>query len=177
MHGYISSLVITEVKHVELNQFSDGLNFLGSGKSCCRKVWTEGFGLAANVKMEIPAPVRLLKSSILSSTSFQMDNTFWGVGSAAVEQSRRKDNMVAQGDGNFGPEADPRVPPNQKNGHIIMGFLNICYCSQYLSLNCRNIWPGNFCPTAACYLSPSHLCQALVCPGIFQLIFFFSPPS
>ena len=27
----------------------------------------------------------------------------WGVVSAAVEQSRRKANMVAQGDGKFGP--------------------------------------------------------------------------
>ena len=37
-------------------------------------------------KMEIPILVRSLKSSILSSTSFQMDKTFWGVVSAAVEQ-------------------------------------------------------------------------------------------
>ena len=58
---------------------------------------------AADVKMEIPVLVRSLKSSILSSTSFQMDKTVWGVVSAAVEQSRRKANMVAQGDGKFGP--------------------------------------------------------------------------
>ena len=57
----------------------------------------------ADVKMEIPVLVRSLKSSILSSTSFQMVETFWGVGSAAVGQSRRKANMVAQGDGKFGP--------------------------------------------------------------------------
>ena len=31
-----------------------------------------------------------------------MGKTFWGVVSAAVEQSRRKVNMVAQGDGKFG---------------------------------------------------------------------------
>ena len=57
----------------------------------------------ADVKMEIPDLVRSLKSSTLSSTSFQMDKTLWGVGSAAVEQSRRKAHMVAQGDGKFGP--------------------------------------------------------------------------
>ena len=58
---------------------------------------------AADVKMEIPVLVRSLKLSILSSTSFQMDKTVWGVVSTAVEQSRRKANMVAQGDGKFGP--------------------------------------------------------------------------
>ena len=58
---------------------------------------------AAYVKMEIPVLVRSLKSSILSSTSFQMGKTFWGVVSAAVEQSRRKASKVAQGDGKFCP--------------------------------------------------------------------------
>ena len=58
---------------------------------------------AADVKIEIPVFVRSLKSSILSSTSFQMGNTFWGVVSAAIEQSRRKANMVAQGDVKFDP--------------------------------------------------------------------------
>ena len=53
--------------------------------------------------MEIPVLVRSLQSSILSSTSFQMGKTFWRVVSAAVEQSRRKANMFAQGDGKFGP--------------------------------------------------------------------------
>ena len=53
--------------------------------------------------MEIPVLVGSLKSSIVSSTSFQLDKTFWGVVSAAVGQSRRKANMVAQGDGKFGP--------------------------------------------------------------------------
>ena len=47
------------------------------------------------VKMEISALIRSLKSSILSSTSFQMDKSFWGVGIAAVEQSSRKANMIA----------------------------------------------------------------------------------
>ena len=53
--------------------------------------------------MEIPVLVRSLKSSILSSTNSQLDDTFWGVVSAAVEQSRSEANMVAQGDGKFGP--------------------------------------------------------------------------
>ena len=57
----------------------------------------------ADVKMEIPVLVQSLKSSILSSTSFQMGKIFWGVVSAAVEQSRHKANMVAQGDGKFDP--------------------------------------------------------------------------
>ena len=68
-----------------------------------RNIYTLYTLSAADVKMEIPVLVRSLKSSILSSTSFQMDKTFWGVVSAAVEQSRHKANMVAQGDGKFGP--------------------------------------------------------------------------
>ena len=63
---------------------------------------------AADVKMEIPVLVWSLKSSILSSTSLQRDKTFWGEVSAAVEQSRRKANMVAQGDGKFGPWGWPQ---------------------------------------------------------------------
>ena len=62
-----------------------------------------GFIEAADVKMEILVLVHSLKSSILSSTSVQMGKTFWGVVSAAVEQSRPKANKVAQGDGKFGP--------------------------------------------------------------------------
>ena len=59
---------------------------------------------AADVNMEIPVLVRSLKLSILSSTSFQMGKTNWGgVSAAVVERSRRKANMVAQGDGKFGP--------------------------------------------------------------------------
>ena len=63
------------------------------------------FESAADVKKKIPVLLCSPKSSILSSTSFQLDKTFWGVGSVAVgiEQSGRKDNMVAQGDGKFGP--------------------------------------------------------------------------
>ena len=37
----------------------------------------------------------MLKSSILSSTSFPLDKTFWEVATAALEQSRHKDNLVA----------------------------------------------------------------------------------
>ena len=65
---------------------------------------------AADVKMEIPILEQLLKSSILSSTRLQMDKTFWGVVSAAVEQSRCKANMVARGDGKFGPWGWPQDP-------------------------------------------------------------------
>ena len=57
----------------------------------------------ADVKMEIPVLIHSLKSSILSSTSYQMDKTIHKTRSAAVEKSRRKANMVAQGDGKFGP--------------------------------------------------------------------------
>ena len=57
----------------------------------------------ADVEMDITVLVQSLKSSILSLTSFQMDETFWGVVSAAVEQSRCKVNIVARGDGKFGP--------------------------------------------------------------------------
>ena len=59
--------------------------------------------------MEISVLVRSLKSSILSSTSFQIS-----VVSAAVEQSRHKANMVAQGEGNSAREADPRIHSNKK---------------------------------------------------------------
>ena len=59
------------------------------------KPYRASWKLAAVVKMEIPVLVRSMKSSILSSTSFQMGKTFWGVVRAAVDQSRRKANMVA----------------------------------------------------------------------------------
>ena len=52
--------------------------------------------------MEIPVFVRSPHLD-LSSISFQMDNTFWRVLSAAVEKFRLKANMVAEGDGEFGP--------------------------------------------------------------------------
>ena len=38
-----------------------------------------------------------------------MGKTFWGVVGAAVEQSRGKANVVAQGDGKFNPQ-DPSKP-------------------------------------------------------------------
>ena len=57
----------------------------------------------ADFKIEITVLVETLKSSILSSTSFELDKTFRGVASAAVEQSRRRANIVARGDGEFGP--------------------------------------------------------------------------
>ena len=70
--------------------------------------------LVADVKMEIPVLIRSLKSSILSWTSLPRDNTFWGVVSAAVEQSRRKANIVAWGDGKFGSWDWPQNPSKLK---------------------------------------------------------------
>ena len=64
--------------------------------------------------MEIPVLVWSLKSSIWSSTSFPMGKTFWGVLSAAVEQSRGKASMVAQGDGKFGSRGWPQDPSKAK---------------------------------------------------------------
>ena len=49
--GNTSSRVITEVKHLELNQFSVGSNFLRGGKCCCRKVGNMG------CPFEIPFPL------------------------------------------------------------------------------------------------------------------------
>ena len=76
--------------------------------------------------MEIPVLVRSLKSSILSSTSFQMGKTFWWVVSAAVEKSRCKANMVAQGDGKFGPWGWPQDPS------ILNIFIYICIIILYV---------------------------------------------
>ena len=58
-----------------------------------------------------------------------MGKTFWGVVSAAVEQSGRKANMVTQGDGKFGPWGWPRDPPNQKKNACNL-FLDVC-CSYF----------------------------------------------
>ena len=66
--------------------------------------------------MDIPVLIRSLKSSILSSTSFQTGKTFWWVVSAAVEQSRRKANTVARGDVKFGPRGWPQNPSKPKMG-------------------------------------------------------------
>ena len=60
------------------------------------------FRSAADVKMEITVLRQSLKSSILSSTSFQLDKTFWEEVIASVERSRRKAYVVAQGDGKLG---------------------------------------------------------------------------
>ena len=60
--------------------------------------------------MEIPVLVQSLKSSILSSTSFQMGKSFWRVVSAAVEQSRRKATWLLRETGNSVLEA--RIPGN-----------------------------------------------------------------
>ena len=75
--------------------------------------------------MEILVLGRSLNSSILSSASFQLDKTFWGVWSAAVEQSRLK----AQGGGKIGSEADPRIPPRKKK---ILGFFYIWFRPEIL---------------------------------------------
>ena len=46
-------------------------------------------------------------TSIFSSNGFQMDKTMVSV---AAEQSRHKANMVAHGDGKFGPWGRPQNP-------------------------------------------------------------------
>ena len=43
-----------------------------------------------------------------------MDKIFWGVVRAAEEQSRCKANMVARGDGKFGPSGWPQNPSKPK---------------------------------------------------------------
>ena len=63
-----------------------------------------------------------LKSSILSSTSFQMGKTFWEGVSAAVEQLSVEPTWLLRETGTSALEADPRIPPNQKNatiGHFV----------------------------------------------------------
>ena len=42
-----------------------------------------------------------------------MGKTFWGLVGAAVVQSRREANLVAQGDEKFGP----RIPQNKKKAN------------------------------------------------------------
>ena len=64
--------------------------------------------------MKIQVLVRSIKSSILSLTSSSWNDTFWGLRSAAVKQSRCRFNMAAKGDRKFGPLAEPRIFPNQK---------------------------------------------------------------
>ena len=85
----ISSRAITEVKHLELNQLSDRFYLLGSARFDVEG-WDHGL------------------------SSFQMGKTFWWVVSAGVEQSRRKANMVAQGDVKFSPRDWPQNPSKPK---------------------------------------------------------------
>ena len=74
-----------------------------------------GLFSVADVKMEIPVLVQSLKSSTMSSTSLQLDKTFRGVLSAAVQSNQGlKANMVDQGDGNFSSKTGPRIPPSKK---------------------------------------------------------------
>ena len=54
-----------------------------------------------HVKVDMPVFLPSLKSRILSLTSCQMDETFWGHVNTAVEQLRREANMVALRDGKF----------------------------------------------------------------------------
>ena len=79
---------------------------------------------AADVKMVIPVLVQSLKSSILSSTSFQMGKTFWVVVSAAVESNLGvKPTWLLRETGNSALEADPRIPPNQKKKQAVPSLL------------------------------------------------------
>ena len=77
-----------------------------------------GLTSAADVKIEIPVLVRSLKSSILSSNSFQIGKTFWGVGSLGV-----KPTWLLRETGNSALEADPRIPPKNAWAYL---FLEIC---------------------------------------------------
>ena len=145
---------------------------------------------AADVKMEIPVLVRSLKSSILSSTSFQTGKTFWGVVSGAKEQSRHKANMVAQGDGKFGPWGwlqDPSKPKKKikKNcGFIVpLSFLHAlfqCWLSFYSQLSDdiaamvgkdRADKMGEIAMTALGY-SESEKCICCPCMPASQILFF-----
>ena len=66
------------------------------------------------VKMAIAFLVWSRKSSFLNSTSFQLGKTNKGLVSAAVEQSRRKAYLHAQGDGKFIPWGWPQNPSKPK---------------------------------------------------------------
>ena len=95
---------------------------------------TSSIKVLADVKMEIPVLVRSLKSSILSSTSLQMDKTFWGMVSAAVEQSRRRTNMVARGNEKFGPLRWPQNhSKTKKNGYGLVRAPATLICSSALN--------------------------------------------
>ena len=76
---------------------------------------------AADVKMEIPVLVQSLKSSILSSTNFQKNKTFWSVVSAAAEQSRCKANMVAGRTRNMAQRLTPESHKTKNGGKSLIG--------------------------------------------------------
>ena len=77
--------------------------------TCVHKSWLLSFKAFL-----ITVNVNWFESSILSSTSFQVCKTFWGVMSAAVEQSVGvKPRWLLRETGNSAPEADPRIPLNQ----------------------------------------------------------------
>ena len=60
--------------------------------------------------MEIPILVRSLKSSILSSTSFQMDKNPLGSGEGCCRTIKVQSQHGCSG--SRAPDGDPRVPPN-----------------------------------------------------------------
>ena len=124
--------------HYEIVKYLVGFYIELSGKR--KKIWARPMSIvwqakniafyhstesqsAADVKMEIPALIQLLKSSIVSLTSFLMGKTFWWVVSAAVEQSRRKPNIVAQGDRKFYPWGWPQDPSKPKNNFIDWSYM------------------------------------------------------
>ena len=131
----------------------------------------------ADVKMEKPVLVWSLKSSILSSTSFQVDKTFWGIASAAVEQSRRKANMVARGDGNFGSRGWPQNPSKKQSiagcswtawNHLS----SFCWCSKIVQGGIRRLSTILQLTAALIYFqgTVSHLQDALTYPSTFNTI-------
>ena len=65
------------------------------------------FRKTADFKMEIPVLVRSLKSSNLSSTSFDIDKTFWGEGSMLL--SRRKAAWLLKKTGNSALRLTPEI--------------------------------------------------------------------
>ena len=93
------SRMITEVNHLELNQFSD-------------------------------------------------DKTFWGMASAAVEQSRRKANRVAHGDGKFDPCCRPQDPSKPKKRPL--------FPSKKITLHFAKLEPRN---------KPVHLFNCILIAG------------
>ena len=83
--------------------------------------------------MEKPVFVPSLKSSILSSARFQLDRTFWGVGSAVVGQSRRKARMFSEGDGKFGLCGWPQNPSKPNSPKVVYLQTNSFLYRRFLS--------------------------------------------